>query len=207
MRVERGTGGGLEIVPDRRRFRRRYARDLNDELPAPAQHAARGVHEDRGRVVQRCAGEVEELGDRAQPLEDRGRAVGARSVPSRKDGVETLEQVAEPEPRVPDIGALVLQPEDGIPQLAQKRGAVDLPLHIVHIQLFHRSRHRTQRGDVSADALLVEPAETTVVRHQTGGARRAGVEVILEVQVGLAEIVYCGHHAPGQDSGFAVTSE
>ena len=145
---------------------------------------------------------VEERRDGAQPLEHGGRAIGAGAVPPSEHGVETLKEMAEPEARVPDVGTLVLQPEDGVAQLAQERGAIDLALDVVHVQLLDRARDRAKRGHVRPDGLLVEAAETSVVRHQAGGTRRPRVEVILEVQVGLTEIVYCGHYAP-----LAVTSE
>ena len=115
----------------------------------------------------------------------------------------------EPEARVPDVGPLVLQPEDGAAHLAQERGAIDLVLQVVDLQLLDRARDRAKRGDVRPDGLRIEAAETSVVRHQPGGARRRRIEMVLEVQVGPAEIVYRDGIATRflVRMSFAVTSE
>src|SRR5262245_26640927 len=102
--------------------------------------------------------------------------------------------MVDPEDRVPLVRALVLQPEDPAPDLAQQRGPVDLLLEVVDVQLLHRPRHRPQRRDVLAHGHRVELPQPAVVRHQARRARRGGIEVVLEVQVGPAEVVD-GRHA------------
>ena len=97
--------------------------------------------------------------------------------------------MVDPEDRVPLVRPLVLQPEDRAPELAQERGAVDLLLQVLDVELFDRARHRPERRDVRPDGGRVEPAQPAVVHHQPGLARGRRVEVVLEVQVGLAELV------------------
>src|SRR5215217_3505353 len=66
-RLERLAGGRLKLVPKRRRLRAHDAGDLDDELPAAAQHAERGVGEYRRRLVEGFPGRVEEGGDLTEP--------------------------------------------------------------------------------------------------------------------------------------------
>ena len=63
------------------------------------------------------------------------------------------------------------------------------------VQLLDRARHRAQPGHMRAHRLGIEPAQPRVVRHQTGRARGRRVEVILQIQIGPAEIVN-RRHAP-----------
>ena len=138
---------------------------------------------------------VEEGRDRAEPLERRGRPrAGVGGVP-RQHRVQPLEEMVDPEDRVPLVRPLVLQPEDRAPELAQQRGAVDLLLQVLDVELLDRARHRPERRDVRPDGGHVEAAQPAVVRHQPGLARGGRVEVVLEIQVGLAELVDRRHPA------------
>ena len=89
------------------------AGELHHELPATAQHGQRRIDEDRGRLVDRLTRRFEKRRNGPDPLERRGRTAGGLAVLSAQNGVEALEEVIDPEDRVPLVRALVLQPEDG----------------------------------------------------------------------------------------------
>ena len=188
-RLEGRARRRVELVPEARRVRAQRGGQLHDQLAAAAEHGERGIHEHRWRRLQRGPRRVEKPGDRAEPLEPRGRTPTRRLAGAGEHGVETLEQMVDPEHRIPFVGSLVLQPEDAASDLAEQRGPVDLLLQVVHLELFHRARHRAQRRDVRAHRGIVELAQPAVVRHQPGGAPGGGIEVVLEVQVGPAELV------------------
>jgi hypothetical protein len=208
QRLERLPGRLLEPGPQLRRFGPELAGDLDHQLAAAAEHAERGVHEDRRRLVQRVPRRIEETRDRLQPFERCGRATARRSVPPGDDGIQALEDVRQPVARIADVGTLVLQAEDRAPDLAQQRGAIDLGLYVVRLELLDRALHRTQPGQVRLHGLGVEPAETRVLRHQSGRARGRRVEMVLQIQIGPAEIVD-RRHGPSRrvDQPFAITSE
>ena len=105
-----------------------HAHHLRDQLAAAAEHARAPCRRTptaarRGwpRPHSRNAGVSSQPGQhRRCPAADPARA--------GQQGVEPLEQMGEPEARIPDMGPLVLQPIDGGADLAQQRGAVDLGL-------------------------------------------------------------------------------
>jgi hypothetical protein len=67
---------------------------------------------------------------------------------------------------------------------------VDLALQIVRIELLDRTGDRAESRQVLPSGLGIEATEPAVLRHQTGRARGSRIEMILEIQVGPAEVVY-----------------
>src|SRR4030095_440416 len=97
---------------------------------------------------------------RAETLQHRRRPIGAGAVSPREHRIQSLKEMSQPECGIPDVGALVLEAKNGVPQLAQERRAIDLPLDVVYVQLLHGARDRAERRQVRADGLVVETAET-----------------------------------------------
>jgi hypothetical protein len=87
------------------------------------------------------------------------------------------------------MGPFVVQPETRSANLSQERRAVDLQLEIIGIKLLDGTRNRAKSGQMLADRLLIEPPQPGVLRNQTGRTGRGRVEMVLEIQVGPAEIV------------------
>ena len=107
-------GAGEDAPPSRRSAVRRH-RACSARCPRTPRAARPGV-----------AGDVEKgRGGLAAGRAPRAPGWADRLVP-RQQGIEALEQMGEPEARVPNVGPLVLQPEDRAAHLAQKRGAIDL---------------------------------------------------------------------------------
>ena len=84
---------------------------------------------------------------------------------------------------------LVLPARRRDPELAEQRGAVDLLLQIVDVELLDRAGDRPDCGNVRPHRVPVEPPEPVILRDNPVGARRRGVEVPLQVEVRPAEIV------------------
>ena len=95
----------------------------------------------------------------------------------------------EPEPGISDVGTFQVQAIDGAPDLAQQGRAVDLGLELFGIELLDRAGDRTQRRDMRSGGFPVDPAEPMAFSNETGRARGSWVEVVLEVEVGPAEVV------------------
>jgi hypothetical protein len=100
-----------------------------------------------------------------------------------------LKEVGEPEGRVPDVGLLVLQPVDRAANFAQQPGSIDLGFQIAAIELLDGPGNRSQCREVLPRALDVETAEPPVLRDEARGAGRCRIEMVLEIQVGPAEVV------------------
>ena len=195
-RLERLSGRAAQVVLQIRRFRAEYRRELHHQLAAAAQHGERRIDEHRRWIIQRLSRGVEERGDRPEPLERRGRPAAGRAVLPAQDRVEALEEMVDPEDRVALVRPLVLEPVDGAPELAEQRRPVDLVLQVVHLELFDRAGDRPERRHVLAHRRRIEPAEASVLRDEAGRAGGGRVEVVLEVQVGPAELIDGRHRAP-----------
>ena len=87
------------------------------------------------------------------------------------------------------MGPFVVQPIARSTNLSQERRAVDFQLEIIGIELLDGTRNRAKSRQMLADRLLIEPTQSGVLRNQTGRTRRGRVEMVLEIQVGPAEIV------------------
>jgi hypothetical protein len=107
--------------------------------------------------------------------------------------MQALEQVGQPEPWVPEMGTLVLQPEYRAAHLAEESGAVYLVVQLVRLQLLDCTGQRAKCGDVGANALSIEAADSAILGDQAGGARRGRIEMVLQIQVRPAEIVDSRH--------------
>ena len=203
-------------------IRRRGGEDrhrLRDQLSSATEHAQSGIEEHRRRLVDRFTRRVEERRSCLQPRcygRDAGR--GVRLI-TGQERIQGLEQVVEPEYRISDMGLFVLHPKHGAADLTQQRRTIDLLLHVLRVQFLHRPGQRSEGRDVFSRRLGVEATEPAILAEHPGGAGRRRVEVILQVQVGPAEIVNGGHGpsslvnppapvgAAAQDDGCAVTSE
>jgi len=111
------------------------------------------------------------------------------------------EQVREPEGRVVDVGAFVLEAEDVDPDVVEEGGAVDFVLQVGDLQLLDRARHGAVGGELPSHADVVEGAEPGVgVRVSRRGAGRR-VEVPAEVEVRPRQRVSDGWHRPRSAPG------
>ena len=194
--LERRAGRRLEITLQPRRLGAEDPGELHHQLPTTTQHGEGRIDEHRRRLGQRGAAAVEKGRHGAQPIEHGRRAPTRGAVAPGQHGVQALEQMIGPEHRVPLVRALVLEPEDRAPELAEERGAVDLVLHVLDVELLHRAGHRAQGGEVLAHRLRVEAPEPAIVRDEAGRARRGRVEMVFEVQIGPAELIDRRHRRP-----------
>ena len=113
-------------------------------------------------------------GGGSEPLERRGRAAAGRLVVAGQDGVETLEEVGQPEDR--DSGCGAARAPAGRCCCGSRPGARcgrSRPAG-PRLQLLHRAGDRPKRGQVLPHRLRVETAEPGVMRHQPGRAAAAG---------------------------------
>src|SRR5215213_5361836 len=92
----------------------------------------------------------------------------------------------------------------GAANVSQQRRPVDLGREIVAFQLLDRSRHRPESGEVLSGGLDVEPAQPAVGADQACRARGGWIEMVLEIQIGPAEVVNRG---VGHQARLAVASE
>ena len=107
--------------------------------------------------------------------------------------MQAIEEVAQPEGRVPAVGLLVLEAKAENPHLVEQRGAVDLFLLVIDLDLLGGHRERPHGGEVLADTLLVEAAKAAIRVDPAGAARGRRVEVPADIEVRSAEVVDGAH--------------
>ncbi len=107
----------------------------------------------------------------------------------------------EPERRVVHVGAFMLEPEDGDPDVVEEGGAVDLVLQVGDFQLLDRPGHGPEGGELPADADVVEAAQPRVGGGVADRRARRGVEVPAKIEVGPRERVSDGWHRPRSAPG------
>jgi hypothetical protein len=98
--------------------------------------------------------------------------------------------MTEPEGGISPLGLLLLQPINRAPDFSQERCTVYLGLEIVGVQLLDRSGYRPERGNMGPGSVHIEPPQPTICAHQPDRGRGGRIKVILEVEVGAAEVVY-----------------
>jgi hypothetical protein len=190
QRLERRLAGLGQLPAHIRRRAAKHAHHLGDQLATTPQHSEAGVDEYRRRLLQRCARLLQKLRYRGQPGKDRRGSRRQLRLGSYRQGVEALKEMAEPEARVPDLRLLVLQPKRGGADFAQQRGPIDFARQLLRLQLFGGSAEGAECSKMNPGGLRVEAAQPGIHIDPAGGTTGSGIEVILEVQVGPAEIVY-----------------
>jgi hypothetical protein len=165
------------------------ANQLGNELSATGQHRECRIHEHGRRLLDGGACALEKGRRVAQSRQNRRGPSGGFWLTPGQQRVERLKQVGQPEPGVPEMRPLLSEPIGGAPDFSQQRRPVDLGLQILGIELLKRAGDRPQRGQVLANGFGIEPPQPGVCRHQPRGARGGRIEVVLEVQVGPAEVI------------------
>ncbi|MBK7714976.1 MAG: hypothetical protein IPI38_06090 [Gemmatimonadetes bacterium] len=110
------------------------------------------------------------------------------AVAAAQQRLEGAVEVAEPEARVVDVGALPLEPRNGDPHLVEEGGAVDLLLRILDLDLLRRRRDGLEGHQVLPHPVQGVVGQAVVVRGDPLAAGGGGVEVPAKVEVALEEV-------------------